>query len=134
MELKHITRLTWNDLPGIENPFFACGAIESDYSSATPLGFFRIRGLGEALGKHASRHSPHAPQPDLRKSLGWLLDRVENGEYILVHTDSNWTAPMASVLRWGTENNRNGFQVSPPGGKKPSTIPKAIGRQTQVCP
>ena len=73
--------------------------------------------MGEALGGYARWHSPHDPQPYSDKVLNWLLDQVENGEYILVYTGSGWTNPMKSVLRWSTEDNSRGFHVPRPGDK-----------------
>lgn len=116
MEIKHITRLTWDDLPSMEIPFFARSAIERDYAAGTS-GFYRITGLGEALRDYARWYSPYGSQTDSRDALKWLLDRVDNGEYVLVRTDSSWTAPMDSVLRWSTEDNRKGHPVPRPGDK-----------------
>ncbi|MCL1826067.1 MAG: hypothetical protein FWG26_09065 [Betaproteobacteria bacterium] len=117
VEIKHISRLTWNDLPGIEIPFFARDTIGRDCSVNAPFGFFRIFGLGEALRDYARWYSPYGSQTELHDAIDWLLDQVERGEYVLIHKNSNWIAPMDSALRWSTEDNPNGYHVTRPGAK-----------------
>jgi hypothetical protein len=112
VEIKHITRITWNDIPAIENPFFARSAIAHACSAAPSWGVFSILGLDGALGDYARWYSPYGPQTELNDALAWLLDRVDAGEYVLIRSDDNWTAPMDSVLRWATESG--GLRMSCP--------------------
>jgi hypothetical protein len=105
VEIKHISRINWNDILGIENPFFARSAIERDCSFSESWNFLRITGLDEALADYARWYSPYGAQAELIDAFAWLLDRVESGEYVLIRSDENWTAPMDSVLRWGTEGS-----------------------------
>jgi hypothetical protein len=107
VEIKHITRLAWEDLPGVESPFFARDLIERDCAAAASFGFFRINGLDDALRDYARWHSPHGLNTESRDSLNWLLDRVESGEYVLIH-DAHGATAMGSVLHWSTDSDGGG--------------------------
>ena|GEM_PF-2690069 len=115
MEIKHISRLNWDDLPNVESPFFARATIEQDRSSTVSFGISGISGLNEALRGYGNEYSPYGAQINSHEAFEWLLDQVGDGEFVL--TDSSWTTPMKSVLRWSTEDNRNGYRVPLRSGK-----------------
>jgi len=116
VEIKHISRLSWNDLPKVESPFFARDTIRQDRSTTLPFGISRISGLNEALEGYGYGCSPYGSQVSSREAFDWLLDRVDDGEFVLL--DSNWTTPMSPVLRWSTEDNSNGYRVPLLSGSK----------------
>ncbi len=115
VEIKHISRLTWGDLPKVESPFFARAEIERDRSVMASFGIPRINGLNEALRGYGYGYSSHGAQIGSHETFDWLLNQVDEGEFVLVNTGR--TTPMKSVLRWSTEDNRNGYRVPLRRGK-----------------
>lgn len=84
MELKYVTRLTWNDLPGIEVPFFARRAVGDDFLAARSFcGIHRIFGMDEAIGDYYRLFLPYGSQTEPKHVLGWLLEMVGSGRYPL---------------------------------------------------
>ena len=100
----------------MESPFFARDTIRQDRSTTLPFGISRISGLNEALEGYGYGCSPYGSQVSSREAFDWLLDRVDDGEFVLL--DSNWTTPMSPVLRWSTGDNSNGYRVPLLSGSK----------------
>ncbi|MDR1228854.1 MAG: hypothetical protein LBK55_07535 [Azoarcus sp.] len=104
MEIKHKDRITWNDLPGLESPFFARHKISRD-AFDTLSGLPRIRGMDEALRRY---HSLYILTPrDRNREIAWLIEHIERGEFALVFPENE--LPMHGLLRWRTEDNPQGY-------------------------
>ena len=110
VKIKHISRITWDDLPRIENPFYARNEIAWDHSVMVSFGVSWVSGLKGVLWEHVCRHSPYGPQVNSHEALAWLLNRVDDGEFVLI-ADSGPTSLIKHVLRWSTENNPGGSRV-----------------------
>jgi hypothetical protein len=107
MEIKRYNRIEWNDLPRIETPFLACVEVR-DHFPASPWSL-PIRGMDKALEEY--RHSRLTPVEDYRKECDWLVERVEDGQFVLILHDGEWEHPLCSALRWRTKNNPDGFHI-----------------------
>jgi|GEM_PF-211000 len=113
--IKRITHIGWDDLPAIESPFFACDTIKHARSAVMAFGVPHIEGLDETLKEYTHGLSPFSPQIRSGDAFNWLLDRVEEGEYVVIDTDS--AASMNAVLRWSTEDYPKGYRVPLLSGK-----------------
>jgi hypothetical protein len=142
MELKRIEDLTWDDLPGVESSFFAHTKVRWDCDSLLAFSHSTIRGVESALNEYVSSqwYSSYHEHPK-RAAVGWLLEQVTCGKYIVVRKDYSWN--MDSVLRWdrqgrlndsgdsknashpvGSQTARNGIQQSSTGGQKNGVHPE----------
>ena len=105
MKIKHVNRIDWNDLPGVEAPFFAQAEIQRrGFDALSGSGW--IEGVHEALGDYTHWFACSGPQGDRRAALDWLMRQIDEGEFALIYTDSDWMGPMNSALHWSTGEER----------------------------
>ena len=130
MELKRIEDLAWDELPRVEIPFFARSCVRDDcwtdiYSST-------ILGLRSVLSDYASRDwCSHNGPSSMRSAVPWLLEQIEDGNYILVYGQFNSGSIMDSVLRWDPQGGSQRPDTSAPKtaavhpGDRPVTSPNS---------
>jgi filamentous hemagglutinin len=116
VEIKYTHQLTWDDLPGIEKPFFAMTKIANPLTGIASEHIGQIQGLGAILSEHDFLSGRFRPPEDESEDCFWLMEQLENGLLVIVHGRKHARdRPFSPVLYWRTEKCPEGFPV-PSGG------------------